>query len=251
MKPNAIKGPLIAAMVVLISWSATAAGAGILYNQPYDGNGFATVSQIFPPGDFTAGSTLSFDDFNVTSPGWNVQGVTVYGLEQADPTQNQGIFLQIQSTSLPSFSPTTGPVYSGSEDMNPSSPTYGDLFFTGLNVSLTPGTYWLTAWVVRPVAGGNWLWYFTDYGNPNGSEFLIQNPGGAFPANPGFTTLVGGSDFFGTAPSDLAFTITGSLVPEPSSVVLLGIGALCLGACAWRRRTLLHQRKPRPDTHDR
>ncbi len=240
MKSDTIPIRLIAAMVVLASWSATAARAGVLYDQPYVGSPYATVSQIFPPTDFPAGSTLSFDDFNVTSPGWIIQGVTAYGLEQANPALNQGVFFQIQSTSLPSFSDTTDPIYSGTEDAN------GNLNFTGLNIVLSPGTYWLTAWVVRPVAGGNWLWDYTNDGMPVGSEFLIQNPGGQYPGNSlGLTDLVPGSTYYGTPPSDLAFTIYGGSVPEPSSVVLLGIGALGVGGFAWRRGKRLHERQDR------
>jgi hypothetical protein len=237
MKRNGIKSLLIASMVILINWSATAARAGTLYAQPYMGSPFAAVSQIFPSNDFTAGSTLSFDDFNVTSPGWNIQGVTAFGLEQANPSLNQGVFFQIQSTSLPNYFDTTDPIYSGTEDSN------GNLNFTGLNIHLNPGTYWLTAWVVRPVAGGNWLWNYTDDGNPIGSEFLIQNPVGGYPGNTlGLTGLTPGSVFCGTPPSDLAFAIYGQTVPEPSSVLLLGFGALGVGGFAWRRRRRVQSR---------
>jgi hypothetical protein len=227
MKSSALKFQLITAIVVYSSVSATTARAGTLFSQPYAGSPFAAVSQIFPQDDFPAGSTLSFDDFNVTTPGWIIQGVTAYGLEQADPTLNRGVFLQIQSTSLPSFFDTTDPIYKGTEDAS------GNLNFTGLNIVLGPGTYWLTAWVERPVAGGNWLWNYTDDGNPNGSEFMIENPGGQYPGNLfGYTTLETGSTFFLTPPSDLALTITGGLVPEPSSLVLLAIGgAIGLGVC--------------------
>jgi hypothetical protein len=238
MNRTLIKGPLIAAAVVLISGYVTTARADILYSQPYNGSPFAAFSQTLP--DFPAGNTLSFDDFVVTQPGWVVQGVSVSGLEQADPTLNQGVFFQFQSTSLPNFGDTTDPIHPGTEDSNMASPTFGSLFFSGFNIVLNPGTYWITAWVVRPVAGGNWLWNFTDDGSPIGSEFLIQNPGGQLPGNTlGITALVGGSTFFGTEPSDLAFTITGVLAPEPSSIVLLGLGVLCLcGYCSRRAKRL-------------
>ncbi len=244
MRNSAKSGPRIGATVVLLVGFATVARAGTLYTQPPAGNGLAAASQTFPPTDFLvpgAGDTLAFDDFNVTSPGWHVTGVTVFGLEQADPTQNQGVFFQIQSTSLPNFDDKTDPIYSGREDANINSPTYGNLNFTGLNITLNPGTYWITAWVLRPVAGGNWLWDYAEFGAPIGSEFLIQNPGGEYPGNTlGLTDLVRGSTFFGTSPSDLAFTIEGGLVPEPSSIVLLGVGGLSVWVFAWRRGKALH-----------
>ncbi len=51
-------------------------------------------------------------------------------------------------------------------------------------------------------------------------------PGSTFP---GFTGAIGDSAFFG----NVSF---GILIPEPSTVVLLGIGAVSLLAYAWRRR---------------
>jgi PEP-CTERM motif len=79
----------------------------------------------------------------------------------------------------------------------------------------------------------------TNAGNPIGSEFYIQNPGGGLlqdaNGNPLATNPTPGSQVFGTPPSDLAFTLFGQAVPEPSSVVLLAIGAIGLGGVAGRR----------------
>ncbi len=192
--------------------------AGILYNQPYDGVSSGAPSQVFP--DYPTYSTKSLDDVTVGNGGWIVQGVTIYGQDQGDPTQNVAVDFQFASS--PNFNDPS-PVYSGTEDAS------GNLDFTGLNITLNPGTYWIAAWVVRPElpTGGQWFWSMTDVGNPNGSEFYIQNPGGGLTA--GDSSAMPGSSVLGTPPSDLAFTITGqSLVPEPSSVVLLLVGVLGL-----------------------
>ncbi len=231
MKRNSIKTPrLVVALAALLGWSATTQ-AGTLYSQPYDGVSPGVPSQIFtdtsPP--YSNWSTKAFDDFTVTGKGWFVQGATIYGQEQGDPTQNVAVSLQFQSTTPPSFNDNAG-IISGSED------SHGNLNFSGLNMFLAPGTYWISAWVVRPElpTGGQWFWSMTDVGNPVGSEFLIQNPGGAL--LPNATSLTPGSQVFGTLPSDLAFTLYGVAVPEPSSLVMLAIGSAGLLIVARRRR---------------
>jgi hypothetical protein len=227
MRSRPIRGFLMLAAVAGLMTAPATAGAGILYSQPYDGTSPGAPSQVFP--DFPSYSTQAFDDVTVTGNGWLVQGATIYGQEQGDPTRNISVNLQFQSTSLPNFGDTTDPIYTGTED------TSGNLNFTGLNIMLSPGTYWITAWVVRPElpTGGQWFWSMTDYGNPIGSEFYIQNPGGGL--IPGATTAVPGSTVLGTPPSDLAFTIYGQSVPEPSGVVLLASGALGLAGVVRRR----------------
>ena len=232
MRRNPSKFPLLAvALAALLSWSA-AARAGILYTQPYDGVSPGVPSEVFTDTspNYTTYSTKAFDDFTVTGSGWLVQGATIYGQEQGDPSQNVAISLQFQSTALPDFNNTAGIITGGTED------TSGNLNFTGLSVFLAPGTYWITGWVDRPElpTGGQWFWYTTDAGSPIGSEFYIQNPGGSL--IPGATSAVPGSTVLGILPSDLAFTLFGEVVPEPSSLVLLAIGGLGLAIFAGEPR---------------
>jgi PEP-CTERM motif len=234
MRRNPIHSPIIAkAIVALLISSATARAGSVLYSQPYDGVSPAVPSQNFTDTspNYTSWNTRAFDDFTVTGSGWLVNGATFYGQEQGDPTQN--VSVNMQFLTAPGF--TTGGISGGTEDAS------GNLNFTGLSTYLAPGTYWITGWVNRPeLTGGQWFWDMTNAFNPIGSEFYIQNPGGALlqdgNGNPLAANPTPGSQVFGTPPSDLAFTIFGEAVPEPSSIVLLAIGGVALMSLAWRSR---------------
>ncbi len=219
-----------AALASLLGCLGAARASSLLYNQAYDGSSPAVPSQVFtdtsPP--YSNWSTKAFDDFTVTGGGWLIQAATFYGQEQGDPTQNVSINLQFQSTPLPEFSNTNLTITGGTEAAN------GNLSFNGLSFYLAPGTYWITSWVDRPElpTGGQWFWDTTNPGNPIGSEFYIQNPGGAL--IPGATSAVPGSSVLGIPSSDLAFSLYGVAVPEPSSVLLLAVGGA--GALVLARR---------------
>jgi hypothetical protein len=234
MQTKSLHGRLIAlAIVALTSWPATSR-AGTLYSQPYDGTSPGVPSQIFTDTNpnYSSWNTQAFDDFTVTGSGWLVTGLTFYGQEQGDPSQN--VSVNMQFLTAPGF--TTSGISGGTEDSS------GNLNFTGLSIFLAPGTYWITGWVDRPeLTGGQWFWSMTDYGNPIGSQFYIQNPGGGLlydptTGNPLAASPTPGSDVFGTLPADLAFTIYGQAVPEPSSAALMAIGSFAASIAAARGR---------------
>jgi hypothetical protein len=237
MRRNAIHSPIFAMAIAALLTSSATARAGpvgtVLYSQPYDGVSAAVPSQIFTDTSpsYSSWNTQAFDDFTVTGNGWLVTGATFYGQEQGDPTQN--VSVNMQFLQAPGFT-TTG-ISGGTEDAT------GNLNFNGLNIFLAPGTYWISAWVNRPeLTGGQWFWDMTDVGNPNGSEFSIQNPGGSLlqdsNGNPLAANPTPGSQVYGTPPADLAFTLVGQAAPEPSSIVLLATGGVALALLSLARR---------------
>jgi hypothetical protein len=239
---------LVLATVALLA-GTTSSPAAVLYSQPVVNTPPnntpppAEPSQVFTDNiqPYNQWSTKAFDDFKVPGPmNWFVTSVTVFGQEDplspTNPGLNSAVVLQFQRTALPSFNDTSDPTFLGTED------SAHNLQFNGLNVVLTPGTYWITAWVVRPeIPGGQWFWFntTTTMGGIIGSEAYIQNPQGQllFPGQ-GITMPVAipQSQYYGPPQFDQAFTINGFLVPEPASVGLLGLGLSGIGWFGVRRR---------------
>jgi hypothetical protein len=94
--------------------------------------------------------------------------------------------------------------------------------FTGLNLNLVIGDYWITAWVERPSSGGTWLWRATT--PVDGPEAVVHNPGGGqgFGTNPLPGFLVYGQS------RDMAFRIQGDPLPEPATLFAAIAGILFL-----------------------
>ena len=154
---------------------------------------------------------------------------------------SQNVSVSLQFATSPNFN-NGATVYTGTEDSS------GNLNFSSLGVTLGPGTYWLTAWVTRPLlpTGGQWFWDETNLGNPNGSEFYLHNPGGQLI---GLTDPTAGSVVYGQPPGDLAFVIQGtSVVPEPASMTHLVVAA-AVGTGGWyfRRRNCRPHHMPDPN----
>jgi hypothetical protein len=113
---------------------------------------------------------------------------------------------------------------------NPLVPEGYTIMVSGLNVALTPGTYWLS---VAPIGQGFGRSFVQSTSGANAVGAPIQNDSAIFD-----------SSFFGYswAPSDLGFGLPRNYsmgvyaVPEPSSVIILGIGGGLLGLNLVRRK---------------
>jgi hypothetical protein len=203
-----------------IALVASVAVADVIVDQPYDGSSGGYVAQVFP--DFTAFSTFQFDDFS-TSDAYYVSRLFVPGSESGDTDENEAVIGEIWN-GLPDEGGTL--IMSGA-----GSQIGEDLEIDFAGQELAAGNYWITAYVQRQFLGdsdgdgqigGQWYWNSTQ--PVNGSQSQFYNPGGGFGVG---TDSIDGELLFGVA-ADMAFTLEGRLVPEPSSIALLATGLLCL-----------------------
>jgi hypothetical protein len=156
---------LCAVLMALLAVLANARAA-VIIDQSSGATGAVVGSQDFP--DFPAYSQSAFDDFTISSA-FNVTSLTVFGREFGRPSANvnvvAGIYASPDLTTHPLLS--TSGVQSGA-----------DLFFDFGGVTLAAGTYWVSAYVVRPDAAGEWSW---NVRLPiGGSQARWHNPGGGF-----------------------------------------------------------------------
>jgi len=177
-----------------------------IVNQKYDGSSSGAIAQQFGTASFTSFSAYEFDDFTTTS-NFAVKNLKVPGVDFGSSAANVSVIGVISTT--PDFSGTVMTSVKGKE------------IGTSLKISfggqiLPAGSYWVTAYVVRPLSGSQWFW---DRTTPvRGSQEQFYNPGGGF----GFgTSSIPGSAIFGT-PGDMAFKLTGTAAANDASTVGLG-----------------------------
>ncbi|KEF42130.1 MAG: hypothetical protein ER33_07845 [Cyanobium sp. CACIAM 14] len=184
-----------------------------LLDQP--ANGYDLPSQDFP--DFPAFTAAGFDDFSLTQP-TALTAITAFGTEQGTPSANVQVRAAIWSTPDLSGSPLVS--FTGTE-------TGSDLVFDPMGYVISPGTYWLSAQIVRPITGGQWYWQESD--TLTGADALWQNPGGGFGYGPAPGPLPDGGQAF-------AFRIDGLPAVQAQSVPgpLPVFGSLT--ALVWSRR---------------
>jgi hypothetical protein len=214
----------LGALVLVAAAPTGPARAGLIVNQtPTDGDN--VISQVFP--NQPTSTTFAFDDF-VTAQAYSLTALTVLGTERGDPTQNLAVTAEIWS-GLPGAGSRVQ-AFAGFEDGG------GTLHFDLGHYVLPAGSYWLTAYVTRPVPPtGPFQWFIDTYSPVTGMQAQLYNPGNGF----GFGTDPFPIRRITPNPEDLAFTLSGDAVavfvpvPEPGTLLLFALGTVAVAG--WRR----------------
>ena len=166
------------------------------------------------------------DDFNVTGPGWNITAIfsddllstvvtgAIWEIRVGCSIGNPGTLVASGFTATPTVTPTGRSGFGYLEYM---------VEVTGLNVTLVPGTYWLS---VTPLGDGTGHSFDTTTSGAN----CVGTPCGN-----------DGNSWFDSAgpfnPNDFSMGVIGSVIPEPTTVALFACGLGALLFIARRRRT--------------
>jgi hypothetical protein len=126
-----------------------------------------------------------------------------------------------------------GTTYAGVEVMFPNGGRIRELHYTFPTPHyLAPGMHWISAWVQEDLVDYDQALYLrTTETIIRGSQAYYQNPGGGEGFGTASTPI---SDHYGLGsfpPADFAFTIRGSVVPEPGLTAwLIGLIVPCMVA---------------------
>ena len=202
---------------VLQNLPPTCFGEEDVIDQPWDGVTAGVVAQVFP--DLPDFDSFEFDDFS-TESSVRITTLEAPGTETGDMGANIDVVAEIWDGLPGGFG---GSIVMSSVSGFESADGTLMIDFDGQN--LLPGDYWITAYVVRESAGGQWFWNRTNDGAPNDSEQFFYNPGGGF----GFgAEPIPGSRIHGT-PADMSFVLRGCSATTGSLGDMDGDGAVGTG----------------------
>lgn len=208
-------------------------------SNPADWSGNVAASQIFEA-SFAQYNIVTLDNFTISGGAVNINQIQA-GMGMWNFTgqtwANAGDFdVNIYSTTAAATGNLTGDVFHGV--VAHASATIDSSYFSSqaqtnlpvlvtlpVSFSLNPGTYFIGVMANNTFATNGQCGVMTTTtfaGNPGGLDASQANPGGGF-------ALGGGANWAAISPaSDAMYRISGSPVPEPASMAVLGIGALAL-----------------------
>lgn len=195
------------------------ANASLLYNQPVHtpgqtgGNGYSSHSGL---------DRWLADDFTIAGNPWAINQVDLTFVRNTGQEVITGYKIEfftnsggLPGTSLGQQTSTTfvegnglGGTYFGRPERH--------VLIDINTVNLSAGTYWMAAQVI---SDGNIFWLTA--GTMTGSESALKYP------DLGFPNWTAGFAVFGVQ-NDLAYSLHGSAVPEPASMLALATGAVAL-----------------------
>ena len=195
------------------------ARADVIVDQPESPeNGFA--SQEFA--DFPAYTCSAFDDVTLTQ-GYDLTSLVVFGQNGVADGWMYNTDVRLRIYTEPSLAASPLATVSGVQ-------VAGALTWDLTGITLGPGTYWISAQVVRPFEPGG-QWYWNASGTTNGAHAMWHNPGGGFGlgGDPISTALLGATQW------DMSMRLEGTPVPAPAVLAVLLAGGRGLSGGRARR----------------
>ena len=205
------------------------ARADVIVDQPESPeNGFA--SQEFA--DFPAYTCSAFDDVTLTQ-GYDLTSLVVFGQNGVADGWMYNTDVRLRIYTEPSLAASPLATVSGVQ-------VAGALTWDLTGITLGPGTYWISAQVVRPFEPGG-QWYWNASGTTNGAHAMWHNPGGGFGlgGDPISTELLGATQW------DMSMRLEGTPVPAPAVLAVLLAGGLAGGRSLSGGRARRHPRETR------
>lgn len=223
-------------------------GTELWNNGPYvtnPGAGFdgADVSAISPGqslfgGNFNLPAFNRADNFTVTGAGWNITGMNFVGYQTNGgiPSTFTGLYAQIwldtdgdgidgddvvvwgdMTTNIMTSTDWTG-AYRVSSDFNATNRAIMNVTAEGLDITLGAGEYWVQFATTGSASSGPWV--------PPVSLPDTYVPGNSLLYNVGDGTWSTAIDSGTSDGYELPFVLTGSVVPAPAALALLGMAGL-------------------------